>query len=359
MKFEPHRIVLGCANLGGLFLDGKKPDIYRAKEIIAEALRIGITRFDTAPLYGWGASEFFLGRAIEVLNPGRSDIYISSKSLRSLIPCIETRDQTQPDFWTLGEPNNRFTHRWGLDYDSIMQTTLRSLETLRTPYLDGLAFHDVGDAFQEFPAMSWKLFDEAARATRDLKKGGFVREIGFGGKESATLDHIIKHYPDLLTYASTTTYNLLDQSFAAGGSLNLCANNKIEYRAAGPFCSRLLATDPRTAIKCPGKDGTTRWYYNGNLDMPVTFNYGYISEHDYARACKVWEIVERFGEANPRAAALQFTLANPNVARIIIGAAEPSHLRDLVAAIERKINPGLWSALVDAEIIDRSSPLPS
>jgi aryl-alcohol dehydrogenase-like predicted oxidoreductase len=107
VQFEPERLVLGCANLGGLFLDGVKPDTDRAVAIVSEALNLGITKFDTAPLYGWGSSEYFLGRALDLLKVSRDRVYVSSKSLRSLYPCLEKRDTTQPDFWTLGEPNSR------------------------------------------------------------------------------------------------------------------------------------------------------------------------------------------------------------------------------------------------------------
>jgi D-threo-aldose 1-dehydrogenase len=341
MRFNPDKIVMGTANLGGLFLDGSVPDSSRAVAIVKRSLDLGITRFDTAPLYGWGASEFFLGRALEQLGVKRESIYLSSKVLRALYPCIDQRDASEPDFWTLGEPNRKFTHKWGVDYDSVMQTTLRTLETLRVSYLDGLSLHDPGDAFADDSSMTWERMDEAVRALMDLKRAGFVREIGFGGKETATLRVILERYPGLLSYASTTTFNLLDQSFDTEGCFALCEKHGIEFRVAGPFCSRLLAEDPRTAVFRPGKDGVARWYFRGNVNMPVTFNYRYISEEQYQQACRMWELAEKSGEQSPRAAALQFVLADPRVAKVIVGASTPDQVDALCSSIEQELPPEL------------------
>lgn len=358
MKFNPEKIVLGTANLGGLFLDGAEPSINRAVAIVGEALQLGIRSFDTAPLYGWGSSEFFLGRACEVLGVPRESLYLSSKSLRSLFPCVEGRDTTQPDFWTLGEPNRSFTHRWRVTYDGVMQTALRSLETLRTSYLNGLSLHDVGDALTEDSSITWEQLDEGIRAHAELKRAGFVREIGFGGKESDTVLTLAARHPGVLSYVSTTTYSLIDQEFLARGMFEFCATNGVEFRAAGPFCSRLLAEDPRLAVRSPGKDGVVRWYYRGNLDMPVTFNYRYISDEQYRTACRLWGIVEQFGERSPRAAALQFVLAHPGVARVIVGASTRQHLQELKDLIERPLNPALFEALKQEGILHPEAPLP-
>jgi D-threo-aldose 1-dehydrogenase len=358
MRFDPSKIILGTANLGGLFLDGKVPDVPRAVSIVQRALDLGITRFDTAPLYGWGASEFFLGRAFEQVGAARDSLYLSTKALRALYPCVDERDTTQPDFWTLGEPNRRFTHKWRVDYDSVMQTTLRSLETLRTSYIDGLSLHDPWDALNEDASMSWERLDDGLRAIADLKRSGFVRQIGYGGKETTALKTLVERHPGLLTYVSTTTYTLIDQSFAHEGIFDLCSRLGLEYRVAGPFCSRLLAEDPRKAIRCPGKDGVTRWYYRGDLNMPVTFNYNYISDESYAKACKLWSIVEKHGEQSPRAAALQFVLAHPQVAGVIIGASTPEHLDAVKASIERELPRALFEELAEVGIIKGSALVP-
>ncbi len=54
----------GCGNVGGLLVRGEYPMMRRA---VARALKLGITYFDTAPLYGDGQSEVNLGAILREL----------------------------------------------------------------------------------------------------------------------------------------------------------------------------------------------------------------------------------------------------------------------------------------------------
>jgi D-threo-aldose 1-dehydrogenase len=92
--------------------------------------------------------------------------------------------------------------------------------------------------------------------------------------------------------------------------------------------------------------------------MPVTFNYAYISDQNYEKACKLWSIAEENGEESPRAAAIQFALCHPGVGGVIIGASSPEQLVDLKQSIERRIDPKLYDDLIAAGIVDHDSPLP-
>ena len=61
---------LGCNNFG------TRLDAARTREVVEAALDAGVTLFDTADLYGDGASEKFLGRA---LGRRRDDVAIATK----------------------------------------------------------------------------------------------------------------------------------------------------------------------------------------------------------------------------------------------------------------------------------------
>lgn len=63
----------GCGAVGGLFVRGEEKDQERA---VARALELGITYFDTAAMYGEGASERNLGRVLKSLKP---DILLGTK----------------------------------------------------------------------------------------------------------------------------------------------------------------------------------------------------------------------------------------------------------------------------------------
>ncbi len=60
--FTVSSIGLGCMNLSHAYGIPPAPDI--AAEILLRALDLGVTHFDTATLYGFGANEELLGPAL-------------------------------------------------------------------------------------------------------------------------------------------------------------------------------------------------------------------------------------------------------------------------------------------------------
>ena len=59
----------GCGAVGGIMVRGDPGDQER---LVARALEIGVNYFDTAVLYGDGASESNLGRVLRVLKPAHA-----------------------------------------------------------------------------------------------------------------------------------------------------------------------------------------------------------------------------------------------------------------------------------------------
>src|SRR4029077_18216124 len=66
-------LTFGCGAVGGLMTRGAPADQERA---VARALEAGVNHFDTAPLYGDGASETNLGRVLAALKP---NVIVSTK----------------------------------------------------------------------------------------------------------------------------------------------------------------------------------------------------------------------------------------------------------------------------------------
>src|SRR5437763_350907 len=66
-------LTFGCGAVGGLMTRGAPADQERA---VARALEAGVNHFDTAPLYGNGASEENLGRVLTALKP---NVIVSTK----------------------------------------------------------------------------------------------------------------------------------------------------------------------------------------------------------------------------------------------------------------------------------------
>ena len=72
--FSVSAIGLGCMNLSHAY--GAPPPIEQAERLLLQALDAGVTLFDTAALYGFGANETLVGR---VLKPHRDRITLCSK----------------------------------------------------------------------------------------------------------------------------------------------------------------------------------------------------------------------------------------------------------------------------------------
>jgi len=72
--FSVSALGLGCMNLSHAY--GMPPAPEAAEALLLQAVERGITFFDTAALYGFGANETLLGR---VLKPHRQNILLASK----------------------------------------------------------------------------------------------------------------------------------------------------------------------------------------------------------------------------------------------------------------------------------------
>jgi aryl-alcohol dehydrogenase-like predicted oxidoreductase len=72
--FTVSALGLGCMNLSHAYAVPPPPDA--AAQLLLHALDLGVTHFDTATLYGFGANEELVGR---VLSPHRASFTLASK----------------------------------------------------------------------------------------------------------------------------------------------------------------------------------------------------------------------------------------------------------------------------------------
>ena len=68
--FQVSAIGLGCMNLSHAY--GTPPSAEQGERLLLAALDAGVTLFDTAALYGFGANETLVGR---VLKPHRQQVH--------------------------------------------------------------------------------------------------------------------------------------------------------------------------------------------------------------------------------------------------------------------------------------------
>jgi aryl-alcohol dehydrogenase-like predicted oxidoreductase len=130
---------LGCNNFG------RRCDAGETRAIVARALDLGVTLFDTADVYGTGLSEEYLGKALE---GRRQDVVVATKFA---MPMGERPDKR------------------GASRRYIFEAVRASLKRLGTDYIDLYQIH--------FPDPKTPI-EETLRALDDLVHQGQVRYLG-------------------------------------------------------------------------------------------------------------------------------------------------------------------------------------
>ena len=131
---------LGCNNFG------QRCDQAQTRAVVAKALDLGVTLFDTADVYGGGGvSEEYLGKALE---SRRGEVVLATK---------------------FGMPMGEGPLRRGGSRRWMMQAAENSLRRLGTEYIDLYQIH--------FPDAGTPI-EETLRALDDLVRQGNVRYVG-------------------------------------------------------------------------------------------------------------------------------------------------------------------------------------
>ena len=131
---------LGCNNFG------QRCDQAQTRAVVAKALDLGVTLFDTADVYGGGGvSEEYLGKALE---SRRGEVVLATK---------------------FGMPMGEGPLRRGGSRRWMMQAAENSLRRLGTDYIDLYQIH--------FPDAGTPI-EETLRALDDLVRQGKVRYVG-------------------------------------------------------------------------------------------------------------------------------------------------------------------------------------
>jgi aryl-alcohol dehydrogenase-like predicted oxidoreductase len=171
---EISAIGLGCMSLSHAY--GEPPPRADAAALLLDALDQGVTFFDTAALYGFGANENLVG---EVLSPHRERFVLASKCGLHGIDGKRVID---------GRPE---TIRWSCE---------QSLQRLRTDRIDLLYLHRWD---KQVP------IEDSVGAMADLVRAGKVRHIGLSEVSAATLRkaHAVHPIAALQTEYSLWTRN--------------------------------------------------------------------------------------------------------------------------------------------------------
>jgi aryl-alcohol dehydrogenase-like predicted oxidoreductase len=188
---------------------GPRIDFEQARSVVDAALEEGITLFDTADVYGEGASEEFIGRALE----GRRD--------RVLIATKFGKPMT-------GGPNlargSRAYIRWAVE---------RSLRRLRTDVIDVYQMHEPDERTP---------IEETLSALHELVQEGLIRYIGssnYSARQIEAADRVAREGGLTRFVSAQNEYSLLQRA-AEDALLPVCERLGIGMLPYFPLASGLL-----------------------------------------------------------------------------------------------------------------------
>jgi D-threo-aldose 1-dehydrogenase len=286
----------GTAPLGGLYRACPR-DI--AMATLETAWEAGLRYFDTAPWYGFGLAERYVG---DFLRGKPSGSYVlSTKVGRVMMP---VPDDKVPSYGFV-DPLP-FDARYDYSYDGIMRCVELSYARLGLNRIDILYVHDIGvytHGAERNAVYLRQLLDSGIKALEELKSTGVISAFGLGVNEVPVCLDVMRH-ADLDCILLAGRYTLLDRS-AVEELLPLCGEKGTSLVVGGVFNSGILATGP--------VEGAHFDY------MPATPEV----------AAKVGAMMDIAGKRGvPLAApALRFPLEHPAVASVLLGTARPESLR--------------------------------
>jgi aryl-alcohol dehydrogenase-like predicted oxidoreductase len=213
--FEVSAIGLGCMNLSHAY--GPPPPEEAARALLLGALELGVTLFDTAALYGFGANEELVGR---VLAPHRSRFTLASKCGLHGVDGKRVVD---------GRPE---TLKWSCE---------QSLKRLRTEVIDLFYLHRWD---KKVP------IEDSVGALADLVRAGKVRAIGLSEVSAATLRRAHAVHP---IAALQTEYSLWTRNPEIA-ALDACRELGTAFVAFSPLARGYLGATLRDVTTLDAKD---------------------------------------------------------------------------------------------------------
>lgn len=282
--FDVSAIGLGCMNLSHAY--GTPPPEEAAQALLRQALDLGITFFDTAALYGFGANEELIGRTLAA---DREKFVLASKCGLHGVDGKRVVD---------GRPE---TLKWSCE---------QSLKRLRTDRIDLFYLHRWD---RNVP------IEDSVGALADLVREGKVRAIGLSEVSAATLKRAHAVHP---IAALQTEYSLWTRNPEIA-VLEACREIGAAFVAFSPVARGFLGGDLRDVSTLEAKDlrrSMPRFepaHYAANLKLLDGF---------VAIAAEL--------QCTPAQLALAWVLSRGEHVLAIPGTTKSAHLRDNVAAAD-------------------------
>ena len=287
--FQVSPIGLGCMNLSHAY--GQPPAFADAERLLLRALDLGVTLFDTAALYGFGANETLVG---QVLAKHRSRFILASKcGMQGVDPGNGTKVRVID-----GRP------------ETIKKTCEDALRRLQTDVIDLYYLHRWD---KKVP------IEDSVGALAELVRAGKVREIGLSEVSAATLRRAHSVHP---IAAVQTEYSLWTRNPEIA-VLDACRELGAAFVAFSPVARGFLAGALRDVAALEPKD--------------LRRNMPRFEPANFAANLKLLDgFVEAAAElrCSPAQLALAWVLSRGEHVLAIPGTTKLAHLRDNAAAAD-------------------------
>jgi aryl-alcohol dehydrogenase-like predicted oxidoreductase len=300
-SFLVNPLGLGCMNLSHAY--GTPPSADAAEALLLQAVDEGVTLFDTAALYGFGANETLVGR---VLKPHRARITLCSKGGMAGVPFDDGVKRVID-----GRP------------EAIRRNCEDSLRRLQTDVIDLYYLHRWHKAVP---------IEESVGAMARLVQEGKVRALGLSEVGATTLRRAHAEHP---IAAVQTEYSLWTRN-AEIAVLDACRDIGAAFVAFSPLARGVLTSAPPDVATWGAKDirrGMPRFapeHWPTNLAV-----------HAAAMA-----LAQEAG-ATLAQMALAWLLSRGEHVLAIPGTTRAAHLRENLAAADLAVAPA-WLARLDA-----------
>jgi aryl-alcohol dehydrogenase-like predicted oxidoreductase len=288
--FSVSALGLGCMNLSHAY--GTPPSAEAAEALLLRALDHGITLFDTASLYGFGANETLLGN---VLKPHRSKFVLASKCGMTGVDGKRVID---------GRPT------------TLKRTCDESLRRLQTDVIDLYYLHRWD---KQVP------IEESVGALGDLVRAGKIRGIGLSEVSAPTLRRAHAEHPIV---ALQNEYSLWTRNPELG-ALAACRELGVALVAFSPLARAFLTgtlRDPETQLEAKDIRRQMPRFEAANYAKKLDLLPGYMA------------IAQEVG-CSPAQLAISWLLAQGEHIIPIFGTRQPEHLDDNAGAAAVALDP--------------------
>jgi hypothetical protein len=305
------RIAFGTWQLGG---DWGSTDIDAAVLAIRRAADSGVTFFDTAQAYGFGASERLLGEALH--GRTRNDYFIATKGGLRQSGAGVTRDAGA---------------------DSIRAGVEQSLRALSTDYIDLYQVH--------WPDPQTP-FDDTAEVLAKLVADGKVLHVGVSNFDVGQMDAFSAALP---VETLQPPYHLFHREIEHA-ILPYAHEHNIGVLVYGPLAHGLLGgkLDLKTRFAADDWRAQSRDFRGTNY------------EYNLKRVNELSEFATKELGVTVAQLAIAWTLAHPSVHVAIVGSRNPDHVRDTLSAVELELDAQSLSRIEDImwDVIPVAGPSP-